>query len=54
MICILRREIGTGCGTGMRNDAPSPAHILDPAGHLSVVEQPQAFGDALERFLAVV
>ena len=28
--------------------------MLDPAGHLTVVEQPKAFGDALENFLAVV
>ena len=28
--------------------------MLDPAGHLTVVEQPQAFGDALERLLLAV
>ena len=28
--------------------------MLDPAGHLTVVEQPKAFGDALEKFLADV
>jgi len=28
--------------------------MLDPSGHLTVVEQPQAFGDALEKFLASV
>jgi len=25
--------------------------MLDPSGHLTVVEQPKAFGDALEKFL---
>ncbi len=28
--------------------------MLSPAGHLTVVEQPKAFGDALEKFLAAV
>ena len=32
----------------------SRLEMLSPAGHLTVVEQPQAFGDAMERFLAVV
>ena len=32
----------------------SKLSMLDPAGHLTVVEQPKAFGDALEKFIADV